>query len=143
MYVGVLALASALTATGAGDLVGSLIAKLFGTNANGYVIGLVFFLVPFLLTQVMMNWAVLNIFVPIAILTCSAIGASPLGPVVLVAIGALTAFMTPMATPSVAMFMGLGGYDQKTMFKMSWLPALCMCVINVLWVMTIFPAYPI
>ena len=142
LYVGVLALASALTATGAGDLVGNAIASLFGANANGYILGLVFFLVPFILTQVMMNWAVLNIFVPVAIVTCNAIGESPLGPVVLVCIGALTAFMTPLATPSVAMFMGIGGYDQKTMFKMSWLPALCMCVLNVLWVMTIFPAFP-
>ncbi len=142
LYVGVLALATGLTNTGAGSLVGNAIASLFGANANGYVLGFVFSLAPFLLTQVMMNWAVLNIFCPIAILTCSAIGASPLGPTLLVCIGSLTAFMTPLATPSVAMFMGIGGYDQKTMFKMSWLPALCMCVLNVLWVMTIFPAFP-
>ena len=100
-----------------------------------------FFLVPFVLTQFMMNWAVLNMFAPIAILTCTAIGANPIGPLVLVATGALTAFMTPLATPSVAMFMGIGGYDQKTMFKMGWLPALILCIVNVVWVMTIFPAY--
>ena len=86
-------------------------------------------------------------FVPSAMAAFSivfplAIGASPLGPVILVSIGALTAFMTPLATPSVAMFMAIGGYDQKTMFKMSWLPAICMLVLNVLWVMTIFPAFP-
>ena len=39
------------------------------------------------------------------------------------------------------MFMAIGGYDQKTMFKMGWLPALILCIVNVLWVMTIFPAY--
>ncbi len=140
-YVGVLALASGLTNTGTGALIGNAIASLFGQNANGYLIGLVFFLVPFVLTQFMMNWAVLNMFAPIAILTCTAIGANPIGPMVLVATGALTAFMTPLATPSVAMFMGIGGYDQKTMFKMGWLPALILCIVNVLWVMTIFPAY--
>lgn len=140
-YVGVLALASGLTNTGTGALIGNAIASLFGQNANGYLIGLVFFLVPFVLTQFMMNWAVLNMFTPIAILTCTAIGANPIGPLVLVATGALTAFMTPLATPSVAMFMGIGGYDQKTMFKMGWLPALILCIVNVVWVMTIFPAY--
>ena len=140
-YVGVLALASGLTNTGTGALIGNAIASLFGQNANGYLIGFVFFLVPFVLTQFMMNWAVLNMFAPIAILTCTAIGANPIGPLVLVATGALTAFMTPLATPSVAMFMGIGGYDQKTMFKMGWLPALILCIVNVLWVMTIFPAY--
>ena len=122
-------------------VIGNAIASLFGQNANGYLIGLVFFLVPFVLTQFMMNWAVLNMFAPIAILTCTAIGANPIGPLVLVATGALTAFMTPLATPSVAMFMGIGGYDQKTMFKMGWLPALILCIVNVVWVMTIFPAY--
>jgi solute carrier family 13 (sodium-dependent dicarboxylate transporter), member 2/3/5 len=140
-YVGVLALASGLTNTGTGDLIGNAIASMFGEKANSYVIGLVFFLAPFILTQFMMNWAVLNIFSPIAILTCVAIGANPLGPLVLVGTGSLTAFMTPLATPSVPMFMGIGGYDQKTMFKMGWLPALILCVVNVLWVMTIFPAY--
>lgn len=140
-YVGVLALASGLTNTGTGELIGGAIASLFGQHANGYVIGLVFFLVPFILTQFMMNWAVLNMFAPIVVLTCLAIGANPIGPMVLVATGALTAFMTPLATPSVPMFMGIGGYDQKTMFKMGWLPALILCAVNVLWVMTIFPAY--
>ena len=138
-YVGVLALASGLTNTGTGALIGNAIASLFGQNANGYLIGLVFFLVPFVLTQFMMNWAVLNMFAPIAILTCTAIGANPSGPLDLVATGALTACMSPLATPSVAMFMGIGGYDQKTMFKMGWLPALILCIVNVLWVMTIYP----
>ena len=78
-YVGVLALASGLTNTGTGALIGNAIASLFGQNANGYLIGLVFFLVPFVLTQFMMNWAVLNMFAPIAILTCTAIGANPSG----------------------------------------------------------------
>ena len=140
-YVGVLALASGLTNTGTGALIGNAIASLFGQNANGYLIGLVFFLVPFVLTQFMMNLAVLNMFSPIAILTCTAIGANPLGPMLLVVTGALTAFMTPLATPSVAMFMGIGGYDQKTMFKMGLLPALILCIVNVAWVMTVFPAY--
>ena len=45
-----------------------------------------------------------------------------------------------MATPTVSMVMGLGGYDQKTLLKMSWLPAILMFIINVGWVMTVFPS---
>lgn len=141
LYVGVLALGNALTATGAGTLVGNAITTMIGGTTNGYVIGFVFFVVPFLLTQVMMNVAVMNIFTPIAILTCKTLGCNPIGPMMLVTIGSLTAFMTPLATPSVPMIMGLGGYDQKTMLKMSWLPALIMCALNVIWVMTVFPAF--
>lgn len=141
LYVGMLALGNALTNTGAGTLVGELLAKVVGSSKNGYVIGLLFFLVPFIMTQVMMNVAVLNVFTPIAIITCQALGCNPIGPMMLVTIGALTAFMTPMATPTVSMVMGLGGYDQKTILKMSWLPAILMCLVNVLWVMTVYPAF--
>ncbi len=142
LYVGMLALASALTATGAGTMIGDAIVHLLGGTHNGYLIGLVFFLAPFLLTQVMMNVAVMQVFNPIAILTCQALGCNPIGPLCLVSIGSLSAFMTPMATPTVPMIMGLGGYDQKALFKMSWLPSILMCIINVGWVMTAFPAFP-
>ena len=108
---------------------------------NGYLIGFVFFIVPFLLTQVMMNNAVWNIFVPICILTCKTLGCNPLGPVMLVISGSLTAFMTPLATPAVAMVMNGGGYDVKTLLKMSILPAVLICILSVGWIMTYFPAY--
>ncbi len=141
LYVGMLALGNALTATGAATLVGDYLSGIVGTSNNSYLIGLLFFLIPFVLTQFMMNVAVMNVFIPIAIITCQSLNCNPIGPMMLVQIGALTAFMTPMATPTVAMVMGLGGYDQKTMWKMSWLPAIMMCVVNVLWVMTVFPAF--
>ena len=125
-------------ATGAANVIGESIGGILGANPSPYLVGLVFFLIPFLLTQVMMNVAVMSIFTPIAIITCQALGMNPIGPMLLVTIGSLTAFMTPMATPTVSMVMGLGGYDQKTMLKMSWLPGIIMCVINVVWVMSIF-----
>lgn len=139
LYVGMLAMGNALTMTGAANLVGEWLTRLLGGTHNGYIIGLLFFLVPFILTQVMMNVAVLQIFTPIAIITCQALGVNPIGPMMLVTIGSLTAFMSPMATPTVPMIMGLGGYDQKTLLKMSVLPAVGMCLVNVLWVMTVFP----
>jgi sodium-dependent dicarboxylate transporter 2/3/5 len=141
MYVGVLSVGTALTNTGAGDVVGKGVASLLGNTHNGYVLGLAFFLAPFLLTQVMNNRAVSNIFIPITIMTCSAVGCNPVGPLMLTLAGALSAIMTPMATATVNMFMGLGGYDQKAMLKMSILPSIILTVVNVLWIMTIFPAF--
>jgi len=138
MYVGMLGLANALTATGAAQLIGESLGALLGSNPSPYLVGFLFFTIPFLLTQVMMNVAVMSVFAPIAIITCQALGMNPIGPSLLVTIGSLTAFMTPMATPTVSMVMGLGGYDQKTMLKMSWLPGILMCIINVVWVMSYF-----
>ncbi len=141
LYVGALGIGSALVSTGAGEVIGNAVAGVLGKGANGYLIGAVFFVVPFLLTQVMMNNAVWNIFVPICILTCKTLGCNPLGPVMLVISGSLTAFMTPLATPAVAMVMQGGGYDIKTLLKMSILPAILICIASVAWIMTYFPAY--
>lgn len=141
LYIGTLAVGSALTATGAGEVVGGLLAQIVGNTRNSYLIGFLFFIVPFILTQFMMNRSVVNIFTPICIMTCQALQCNPLGPVILVIVGCLTAFMTPMATPAVAMCMAVGGYDVKSVLKMSWLPAILICIVAVGWVMTVFPAF--
>lgn len=69
----------------------------------GYII---FILVPFVLTQVMQNRAVMAIFQPIAILACKSMGVSCVGPVLLVSAACCAAFMTPSATACIPMIMG-------------------------------------
>lgn len=141
LYVGNLAMANALANTGAATILGDFLTALVGNTRNNYLIGFFFFIVPFLLTQIMMNAAVRQIFSTITYLACLSMGCNPIGPSILCTVASLSAFMTPMATPCVPMMMGLGGYDQKTLFKMGWIPAVLLCVVNVLWVMTIFPAF--
>lgn len=48
MYIGALSLAAGLTATGAGDVIGNWLSSIVGDVKNGYVIGALFFLAPFL-----------------------------------------------------------------------------------------------
>ena len=114
---------------------------MLGKDANGYLIGAVLFGTPFLLTQIMMNRSVANIFTPICILTCKSLGCNPLGPLMLTVVGCLTAYMTPMATPVVPMVKATGGYNIKDLLKMGWLLAVIICIISVAWIMTTFPAY--
>ncbi len=95
LYAGMLALGSALTATGAGNLVGNLLASVVGSTRNNYVIGLLFFITPFLLTQFMMNVAVINIFIPIAIVTSKSLACNPLGLIMLVWIARLDGLCNP------------------------------------------------
>ena len=64
-----------------------------------------------------------------------------MGPLILLSAASLTAFLTPSATATVPLMMGAGGYDQKDLFKMGWLPSLIICVTSVLVTMTVFPAY--
>lgn len=139
LYVGGLTLGQALVHTGAGDAIGNAIASLLGENPNGYLVGFVFFMLPFLLTQVMVNYSVMNAIQPITIMTCVALGYNPIGPLILTVAGSLTAFMTPMATPTVPLMMAVGGYSQKDLLKMSWAPAIVACISVVLWTMTVFP----
>lgn len=141
LFVGSLALGTALTNTGAGDLIGSALANVVGGTHNNYVLGALFFIVPFLLTQFMLNRSVSAVFVPICLLTCSALGANPTGLVLLVNAASLTAFLTPMATPAVPMCMADGGYDLKSLFKSGALITLILPFIYIFYTMTVFPAF--
>lgn len=139
LFVGSLAMGGALTQTGAGDVVGAILADFANMLSNPYLIGFVFFIVPFLFTQEMMNRTVMIIFIPIAILACKAMGANPVGIVLLVQSACLSSFMTPMATPAIPMCMANGGYDLKSIVKQSVIPAVILCIVSVLWIMTVFP----
>lgn len=140
LIVGALAMSGALSATGAGELIGSYISNLVeAVNGNSYIVGFIFFIVPFTLTQVMQNRGTMLIFHPIAIATCAAIGASPVGLMIVIQAACLSAFMTPMATAAIPYMMECGGYDQRSMFKQSWILAILCCVFTVGWVMTVFP----
>lgn len=141
IYVGCLAMATALTNTGAGEIVGQATSIMLAGNQNGYLIGGVFFIISFLFTQIMLNKAVYGIFIPIAIMTCQAVGANPIGPILLSFCGAMSSILTPMATPAVPMAMAAGGYDQKSLLKQGWLISLVLSVASVFYIMTIFPAF--
>ena len=141
LLVGSFAMGGALTETGAGELVGDALAAFANTLNNRYLIGFIFFIVPFLLTQIMMNRTVMIIFIPIAILACKSMGANPIGIMILVQSACLSSFATPMATPAVPMCMASGGYDLKSLIKQSVIPAIILCVVSVFWIMTVFPLY--
>ena len=141
MLISALSVGAAMVECGLGDMIGAALANALGGTRNGYVIGAAFFIIPFLLTQLMQNQSVANIFIPIVILTCKALGCNPVGPLILLSAASLTAFLTPSATPTVPLMMGAGGYDQKDLFKMGWLPSLIICVVSVFCTMTFIPAF--
>ena len=141
MLVGSLAMAGALTNTGAGNVIGDALASVVGNIHNNYALGAVFFLIPFILTQFMQNQAVINIFTPIVIMTCQALGANPVGLMVLIAAAGLTAYMTPMATSTVPIMMGAGGYDIKSLVKQSLIPSALFAAFYIFFTMTVLPCF--
>ena len=135
LLVGSLTMGGALQATGAGNVIGDVLAGIVGKLGNPYLI------VPFLLTQFMQNRTVMMVFIPIAILACKSMGANPVGVIILVQAACLTAFMTPMATPAVPQYMAAGGYDLKCVLKQSVIPCVLFCLISVFWTMTVIPMF--
>ncbi len=141
LYVGALGMGNALSATGAADLIGDKLSVIILGLNNNYLAGLLFFLVPFILTQFMLNLGIYSIFVPLYIMICKSMGANPIGPIMLCMIASMTAFFSPLATPAVPVMMGVGGYNQKHLFKMGWLPAIIITVVAVGWIMTVYPMF--
>ncbi len=141
LFVGANTMATALVETGTAEYIGSVISSAVGGATNTVVLHTVFFIVPFVITQFMQNQSVMNVFAPIALITCSALGADPRGCLVLVTAGSLTAFMTPSATAAIPMCMGAGGYDVKALFKMGWLLCIILCVFYVGFVSIVMPAF--
>lgn len=140
LIVGSLAMAGALGSTGAGKVIGDAIAKVVvAFGGNSYLVGLIFFVVPLILTQIMSNRGCMMIFHPIAVATAASVGGNPVGLMILVQAACLASFVTPMATPAVPYIMGMGGYNQSSLLKQSWLFMLIACVVSVGWVMTFFP----
>ena len=141
IFIGANAMAGALINTGAADYLGKQISGFMGTNPNPWVLSIVFFILPFIFTQFSLNQGIINIFAPIALITCRALNADPRGILVLICAGGLTAFMTPGATPAVPMTMGAGGYNLKDLFKMGWLFSVIAAVFYIIFVTLTMPAF--
>lgn len=139
LIIGSLAMAGALSGTGAGDLIGGLIAGLVRKANSNYVIGVLFFFFPFVLAQLMSNRGAMLLFFPIACAAGNQLSGDPRGLLILVEAGALAAFMTPMPTAAVPCMMEYGGYNQRDLIRGGWLYALISCAVSVGWIMTIMP----
>ncbi len=131
MIGGTLNLAAALKATGAADVVGSWMTALVGGSQNPYIITAIFFILPFICTQFMSNTTVDNIF---STLVLSAATTLPINPVCVLAnvrVAGSCGLLSPMATSSVPMVMGFGGYKIREVIKCSLVPVLIVTVCSV------------
>lgn len=141
LYVGALGIGTALSSTGAADLIGDQLSKIIVNLNNNYLAGLLFFIVPFILTQFMLNLGIYSIFVPLYIMICKSMGANPIGPIMLCMIAAMTAFFTLLATPAVPVMMGAGNYSMKDLVKMGAVPFVVITIVSVGWIMTVYPIF--
>lgn len=141
VFTGALSMGGALTNTGAADLIGSLVASM--AEAVNSTIGVYFiiFIVTFLVTQFMLNGAVMWSVMPVILATVKTMGVNPIGAAVIIHIAATAAYSTPMSCPAIPLAMAAGGYDFKSIFKQSIIPSILMGVAGVFWISFMYPIF--
>ena len=141
LYVGCLAIAKALSGTGAAEIIGNACGNVIMGSHSNLIACFILFIVPFIMTQFMLNTGICTIFYSVWAMTCAAMGVNPVGAMILALSGSQTAFFTPLATPAVPLAMRFGNYDMKDLLKMSWLPALIISIVSIGTVMVLFPIF--
>jgi di/tricarboxylate transporter len=116
LVAGMLPLGTAMTKTGAADLIThGLLQVLGGAGPLALLAGLIALAV--LLTQAMNGAAVAAVLAPIAIQTAQRIGADPRSFAMGVALATSFAFLTPLGSPVNILVMGPGGYRFRDYFR--------------------------
>lgn len=141
VFAGALSMGGALTNTGAADLIGNLIAHLATSVNNTFFVYLIIFMAAFIVTQFMLNSAVMWSLMPLVLATTKVMGINPIGAAILVNIAATAAYSTPMSCPLIPLTMAAGGYDFKSIFIQSIIPSLLMIVVGVLWTGFLYPIF--
>ena len=141
LSIGAACIAGGLTASGAADIIGSLITNVFGTHPNGYLFGGFVFLISCIVAQFITGVPMGMTFVPIILIACRSFGANPVGPLFLCLSGALAGFVTPTANAVAAMMYPMGNYELVDIAKKG-IPLVVICaVVQTAIVMTMFPFY--
>lgn len=141
LVAGLLPLSTALTKTGAGDVIGQWVSNLLGGTTNIYVILTVVYLLTVALTQFLSNTATQNVIIPLAAVTAANLGLNPLSLVATAAIAAAVSVLTPMASPGMAITYDMGGYSLKDTIKGGLPVIIIVGVVLVIWLPMLFPVY--
>lgn len=109
MIAAMIPMGIALQKTGTAQLVANALVTYLGSISPVMLLGGIFLLTT-TFSQVINNSATAVLMAPIAILAASSLGVSPEPFMIVVAISASTAFLTPVGTTTNAMVMSAGGY---------------------------------
>lgn len=138
LIVGMLPFAQALQQTGGINLAVSGVLQLAGNQAPLLMLACVF-IITMLFSLVISNTATAVLMAPVALSLASALNASPYPFAMMVALGASTAFMTPIASPVNLLVMGPGQYRFIDFLKIGSPFTLLVLMVSLLLVPLFFP----
>ena len=139
LFGGTLSLASALSSTGAGELIANKVISMLGENPSPYLLTLIVFLLCCTLTNFMSNTATTALMVPICLSIAQGMGADPRAVLMACVIGGSCAYATPIGMPANTMVVGAGGYTFMDYVK-SGLPLIVIATVVSMIILPIFPA---
>ena len=117
LFGGTLSLASALEATGAGELIADKVIGMLGDNPSPYILTFVIFMLCCIMTNFMSNTATTALMAPIGVSIAQGMGADPSAVLMACVIGGSCAFATPIGMPANTMVVTAGGYTFKDYAK--------------------------
>lgn len=142
LFGGTLSLASALSATGAGELIAGKVIGALGENPSPMVLTFVVFVLCALLTNFMSNTATTALMVPICLSIAQGMGADPRAVLMACVIGGSCAYATPIGMPANTMVVGAGGYQFMDYVKSGFPLMIIATVVSMVLLPIAFPFFP-
>ena len=136
LIAGMLPLGIAMQTTGTAEfLAAEIVTRLEPFGLQAMIGGL--FLLTVLASQVMPNAVVTVLLAPVALSTAVDLGVSPYSLIMVIAIAASSAFLSPVGHPANILIMGPGGYKFSDYFKVG-LPLVLVTMLLVIFVLPFF-----
>lgn len=142
LFGGTLSLASALSSTGAGEMIASQVIGALGENPSPMVLTFVVFVLCAVLTNFMSNTATTALMVPICLSIAQGMGADPRAVLMACVIGGSCAYATPIGMPANTMVVGAGGYRFMDYVKAGFPLIVLATVVSMVILPITFPFFP-
>ena len=139
LIAGMLGLADALQATGAGKMVGNAMANVAKNISNPFLMMGLFFLVAIIIANLIGGLAAVSILVPLWTLTCLRMGLDPRGAVLAASTASAFSFLTPIGGHSLPLIMDAGGYKINDFLKCGLPLAVILCILGCVITQLMYP----
>lgn len=142
LFGGTLSLASALSATGAGEMIANKVIAALGENPSPYLLTFVVFILCCIMTNFMSNTATTALMVPICLSIAQGMGADPRAVLMACVIGGSCAYATPIGMPANTMVVGAGGYTFMDYVKSGFPLIIIATIVSMVILPVAFPFFP-
>lgn len=135
LIAGLMAISSAVTQSGGGDLIASWVVTILGGNTNPYFMVIILGIICTILTSFLSNTAAVALMGPVAISIADSIGVNPVSMVMVVIITCNACFATPIGGVAFTLVVKPGNYRFKDFVRMG----LPLTIINLLIAIAVIP----